>query len=91
MKLRFVLDESANKFKPGEWIEGNTDTEPVTGMYISTISKQWDLIATWKKVGKIRRKQYIQISESQKTKKPKDAPSDIKKFAKKNSMWWSKK
>jgi len=90
-KLRFILDESANKYKPGDWISGSAETtfttEEVPGIYITTITKAFDLIATWRKVGKIKRKQYLQIYNTKKISPPKDAPKDLLKYAKKHSMW----
>ena len=90
-KLRFILDENANRYKPGDRISGSAETtfatEEILGIYITTITKEFDLIATWRKAGKIKRKQYVQVYNTKKTSKPKDAPKDLLKYAKKHSMW----
>lgn len=87
-KLRFLLDESANKFKPGDWINGiDEEGNEYNGIFIASIDKDTDIIATWDRVGKIRRKSYINIFESKTVEKPEDAPKDIKKFAKNHNLW----
>jgi len=87
MKLRFLLDKNANKYKCGQWVKGLNEEKLFTGIYVSSVDKDMDIIATWKKKGKIRKKLYVEVKNIEELIKPENAPKDLIKFAKKHSMW----